>query len=83
MTILMLAPAPSMTFTGNPSGATYVADLNGIIAITNGSAADQTALQNAGCYTLLPFGGTMLTTQLQSLGAAMIAANALPGLLET
>ncbi|CAN5578635.1 hypothetical protein BH10PSE14_BH10PSE14_06880 [soil metagenome] len=55
--ILMLAPAPSMTFGAAPSGAAYVADGFSLIKITNDSAADQTFLQGAGCYTLSPFGG--------------------------
>lgn len=55
--ILMLAPAPDMSFPGMPSGSTYVSNQYGLITILNDSVADQTALQDAGCYTLSPFGG--------------------------
>jgi hypothetical protein len=55
--ILMLAPAPDMSFSGMPSGSTYVSNQYGLITILNDAVADQTALQDAGCYTLSPFGG--------------------------
>jgi hypothetical protein len=55
--ILMLAPAPDMSFSGMPSGSTYVSNQYGLITILSDAVADQTALQDAGCYTLSPFGG--------------------------
>jgi hypothetical protein len=55
--ILMVAPAPFMAFGGLPSGSLYVSDQYSLIRITNDSAADQLALQDAGCFTLSPFGG--------------------------
>jgi hypothetical protein len=55
--ILMQAPGPNLTFGSTPSGTTYISDASGLIKITNNSTADQTALQNAGCFTLTPFGG--------------------------
>ena len=55
--ILMLAPKGGMSFGSAPSGSTYVADAYAVVHITNNSAADQTYLANAGCYTLTPFGG--------------------------
>jgi hypothetical protein len=50
--ILMLAPAPDMSFSGMPSGSTYVSNQYGLITILSDAVADQTALQDAGCYTL-------------------------------
>jgi hypothetical protein len=79
----MLAPSPNMTFAGCPSSSTYVSDQHGVIAITNGSAADQTALQGAGCYTLLPFGGTMTTAQLTAVFNAMQEAGLFAGFMGT
>jgi len=55
--ILMIAPGPFVVFSGLPSGTTYVSDQDCLIKITNDSAADQTALQSAGCFTASPFGG--------------------------
>lgn len=55
--ILMLAPGPNMAFGAMPSGASYVSDDHALIQITNNSAADQLALQEAGCFTLTPCGG--------------------------
>jgi len=55
--ILMLAPAPGMSFGAQPSGATYVSDQYGLIQILNDSTADQASLAAAGCFTLTPFGG--------------------------
>ncbi len=52
--IVLLAPAARMSFGGAPSGAFYVSDPNGLIVITNGSAADEAALIAAGCATLYP-----------------------------
>ena len=55
--ILMIAPAPKMGFGAMPSGAAYFSDENRLIRIFNDSAADQSALAQAGCFTLTPFGG--------------------------
>jgi hypothetical protein len=55
--ILMQAPAAGMAFGVTPSGSVYVADGYGLIYIDSDSAADQLALQGAGCFTLSPFGG--------------------------
>jgi len=55
--ILMIAPGPAMVFGGLPSGTAYVSDQNALIRIANDAAADQTALQDAGCFTASPFGG--------------------------
>lgn len=55
--ILMLAPAPNLNLGTMPSGASYVSDAYALIKVANDSAADQTALQEAGCFTLTPFGG--------------------------
>ena len=55
--ILMLAPAPYMAFGALPSGASYQANQYGLVMIINDSAADQSALVTAGCFTLSPFGG--------------------------
>ena len=52
--IILLAPAANMSFGGAPSGASYLSDPNGLIVITNGSAADQASLIAAGCTTLYP-----------------------------
>jgi hypothetical protein len=61
--IVLLAPSPGMTFVAMPSGATYVADENGIVKITNGAIADQFALIAAGCATLEPNAGGAVATQ--------------------
>lgn len=55
--ILMLAPSSNMMFGLMPSGLTYVSDQYGLVKIPNDSVADQTALMDAGCFTLTPFGG--------------------------
>lgn len=52
--IMMLAPAPGMTFSGMPSGTVYVSNQYSLIFITNGSVADQNALTAADCQTLVP-----------------------------
>ena len=61
--IFLLAPAPGMTFVAMPSGATYVADANGLIVVTNGQVADQLALVAAGCTTLEPNAGGVVATE--------------------
>lgn len=75
--ILMQAPAPGITFSGMPSGATYVADPYGLIRISNNSTLDQAALEAAGCYTLSPFGswGSFIFDTLADLYAADAASN--------
>lgn len=81
--ILMQAPKGGMTFSGMPSGSTYVADADGLIKITNNSTADQTALINAGCFTLTPMGGwgTYSFNLLADLYAADTTTNLLlPGI---
>ncbi|HEX4079595.1 MAG TPA: hypothetical protein VHX61_12070 [Rhizomicrobium sp.] len=55
--IVLLAPAPNMSFASLPSGSTYLSDANGLVQIGNGSVADQVALVNAGCVTLNPVPG--------------------------
>lgn len=64
--IFLLAPAAGMTFTGAPSGATYVSNQYGLVLITNNSAPDEAALIAAGCVALYP------TTQ------SPVAVSALP-----
>ncbi len=71
MTIYMLAPLAGMTFASMPSGSVYVADANAIVYITNGSTADQLALQSAGCITLSPVEGGPGTP---TIGFATLAA---------
>lgn len=61
--IFLLAPTPGMTFVAMPSGVTYVADGNGLVVATNGQVADQLALIQAGCVTLEPNAGGVVTTQ--------------------
>ena len=61
--IFLLAPTPGMTFVAMPSGATYVADENGLVVVTNGQIADQLALVAAGCATLEPNAGGGVATQ--------------------
>jgi hypothetical protein len=61
--IVLLAPASGMTFVAMPSGATYTADRDGIVKIVNGSIADQLALIAAGCTTLEPNTGGIVTPQ--------------------
>ena len=80
--ILMQAPVKGATFTGMPSGSTYVADSNGLIYITNNSVADQSALTALGCFTVSPFGtwGTFSFNLLSDLYSADLATNlVLPG----
>jgi len=80
--ILMIAPGPLMVFAGAPSGSLYVSDQNSLIKIASDSAADQAALQEAGCFTASPFGGwgNFGFTTLADLYAADAAANlVLPG----
>jgi len=50
--IVLLAPAPAMTFVAMPSGVTYVSDANGLVLTT--MVADQLALVAAGCTALSP-----------------------------
>jgi hypothetical protein len=80
--ILMQAPAPNLTFGAMPSGATYVSDQCGLVKILNNSGADQVALQNAGCFTLSPFGGwgTFGFNLLSDLYAADLGS-ILPGIV--
>lgn len=75
--ILMLAPGPNLTFGAMPSGASYVSDDNSLIKIANNSAADQLALQEAGCSTLTPFGGwgTFSFDTIDDLYAADLASS--------
>lgn len=61
--ILILAPAANMTFASLPSGSTYVSDANGLVYVTNNSVSDQAALVAAGCKTLTPIPGGIVTTQ--------------------
>jgi hypothetical protein len=61
--IVLLAPAPAMTFMAMPSGSTYVANQYGIVTVTNGSVADQLALIAAGCAALEPNAGGNVATQ--------------------
>jgi len=61
MTIFLLAPAAAINFGTAPSGATYVSDDLGLIAITNGSVADEAALIAAGCTALYPAGQAPMT----------------------
>ena len=61
--IVLLAPSPGMTFVAMPSGATYVADQNGLVKVASGTVADQLALIAAGCATLEPNAGGVVTTQ--------------------
>jgi hypothetical protein len=82
--ILMLAPAPNMTFGSMPSSTTYVSDQYSQVHIANNSTADQVALANAGCYTLSPFGGwgTFTLDTLADLYAADAATGlVLPGIV--
>ena len=51
--IILLAPAPGMTFVAMPSGATYVADQNALVKVAGGSIPDQLALIAAGCVSLV------------------------------
>jgi hypothetical protein len=67
--IILLAPAANMSFGGAPSGASYLSDSNGLIVITNGSAADQASLIAAGCTTLYP---------LTTLSLPVFAVSTLP-----
>jgi hypothetical protein len=52
--IVLLAPAPGMTFVAMPSGSTYVSDANALVVVTNASVADELALIAAGCLPLEP-----------------------------
>lgn len=52
--VFLLAPAPGIEFGGAPSGASYVANQYGLVAVANGSAADEAALIAAGCVALIP-----------------------------
>jgi hypothetical protein len=68
--IVMQSPAPGIVFRGCPSGNIYQADQNGLIVVTNGGVADQIALMDQGCATLVPFGNY----QLPPLSAWKLAA---------
>ena len=82
--IFLLAPAPGMTFVAMPSGATYVADENGLIVVAGGDVADQLALTASGCATLEPNAGgavavqtgTSYTVRPADNGANFVFANA-------
>ena len=59
--IFLLAPGPNINFGTAPSGASYVSNGLGLIAITNGAVADEAALIAAGCTALYPAGQTPMT----------------------
>jgi hypothetical protein len=61
--ILMLAPAANMTFASLPSGSTYTSDANALVYVAGNSIADQLALAAAGCKTLTPIPGGIVTSQ--------------------
>jgi hypothetical protein len=77
--IVLLAPAPGMRFVALPSGNIYQADANALVAILNGSLADETALIAAGC-SALPGG---LTTIVAALPAPIAGARACVGDAQT
>jgi hypothetical protein len=52
--ILLLAPGPDIDFGAAPSGAAYRSNQYGLVAILNGSIADEAALIAAGCAVLQP-----------------------------
>ncbi|MGB8364843.1 MAG: hypothetical protein ACLQUZ_12855 [Rhizomicrobium sp.] len=57
--VVLLAPAPDMTFMSLPSGASYTSNQYALVTITNGSVADEEALIAAGCQALT---GGLVTT---------------------
>lgn len=75
--ILMIAPAPNMAFGTMPSGAAYISDQFSLVKLVNNSPDDQTALREAGCATLTPFGnwGQLGFLTLVDLYAADLASN--------
>ncbi|MGH6889813.1 MAG: hypothetical protein ACREHF_11575 [Rhizomicrobium sp.] len=70
--LYLLAPAANLSFASLPSGSTYLSDANGLVVVSNGSAADQAALAAAGCTPLfaLSVGASFATL------AALYAADA-------
>ena len=67
--IFLLAPGPDINFGTAPSGASYVSNGLGLIAITNGAVADEAALIAAGCTALYPAGQTPMTVAALPMAA--------------
>lgn len=67
--IFLLAPAPAIAFGPAPSGASYVSNDLGLIAVVNGSTADEAALIAAGCTALYPAGQAPMTVAALPLPA--------------
>lgn len=61
--LYLLAPAANMSFASLPSGSSYVSDENGLVVVSNGSAADYAALAAAGCAPMfaIAVGATQAT----------------------
>lgn len=70
--IVLLAPAPNMTFMSLPSGSSYTSNQYALVTITNGSIADEEALIAAGCQAL---NGGLVTT-VAALPSSIAGSNA-------